>query len=91
MRLYKVINIDQVWDNICKHEGDTFSTVRNIPFGYVVYDDYILINNDKKRKISKSALNKALNINEPTPSKILKEGIWGPSYVYGIITDHRIL
>ena len=32
----------------------------------------------------------AITIDNPTPSKIKSENIWGPSYVYGIITDERI-
>lgn len=44
----------------------------------------------RKKSISKEALEKALSIENPTRSKIEEEGIWGPSYVYGIITDKRI-
>ena len=54
------------------------------------YDNYLLINDDKRRKITKDSLITALTITNPTPSKIQRENIWGPSYVYGIITDKRI-
>jgi len=72
-------------------EGETFFTIRKIPYKYVVHSDYILINGDAKRRITKSALEKALTIINPTPAKIEAENIWGPSYVYGIITDKRIV
>ena len=84
-------SIDKVWANICKHEGDMFYTVRNKEYTYVVRDNYILINNDSRRKITKINLAKALKIQDPTCSKIGNAGIWGPSYIYGIITDSRII
>ena len=84
-------SIDSVWANICKHEGAVFYTVRKIPYTYSVKEDYILINNDSRRRITKSAIEKALKLENPRPSKIQKENIWGPSYIYGIISDSRIL
>lgn len=83
-------NIDKIWANICKHEGDVFYTVRSREYTYVVKDSYILINNDSRRKITKTNFAKALEIQNPTCSKIGNAGIWGPSYIYGIITDGRI-
>ena len=90
MDLGKSNDIDRVWANICKHEGEVFYTVRNKAYTYVVKDNYILINNDLRRKITKTNFEKALEIQNPTCSKIRNAGIWGPSYVYGIITDSRI-
>ena len=90
MSLWKSNNIDKVWANICKHVGDVFHTVTNKGYTYVVKDNYILINNDSRRKITRTNLSKALEIQNPTCSKIGNSGIWGPSYVYGVITDDRI-
>ena len=36
MSLWKSNNIDKVWANICKHEGDVFHTVTNKGYTYVV-------------------------------------------------------
>jgi len=83
-------SIDKVWANICKHEGNVFHTVKSKEYTYVVKDNYILINNDSRRKITRTNLAKALKIQNPTCYKIGNAGIWGPSYVYGIITDSRI-
>ena len=91
MSVWKNNKIDKVWASICKHEGETFFTVRKIGYRYIVKDNYILINNDTRRKITKDAIERTLEIENPTPSKIKGEGIWGPSYVYGIITDIRII
>ena len=91
MSLWKSNNIDTVWANICECEGEIFlTTLRKKPYTYVVKDNYILVNNDIRRKITKAAIEKALTLINPTPSKIQKENIWGPSYVCGIITDSRI-
>ena len=90
MSFWKSNSIDKVWANIRKHEGEVFYTVRNIAYTYIVKDNYILINNDSRRKITKTNLAKALEIQNPTSSKIGNAGIWGPSYIYGIIIDSRI-
>ena len=84
----KIKNIEKVWGNICKHEGEAFYTITNIEYNYVVKDNYILINNDARRRISKSNLEKALEIENPTPSKI---NMRCQSYIYGIIIDSRII
>ena len=91
MSFLKVNQIDKVWANICKYEGAIFYTVTNKEYTYIVKDNYILINNDSRRRISKSNFAKALEIQNSTCSKISKAGIWGPSYIYGIITDSRII
>lgn len=85
------MNIETIWENIKSCEGQLFKTIRGVEYDYVVYSDYILINDDKKRRITKDTLKAAITIDNPTPSKIKNENIWGPSYVYGIITDERIL
>ena len=84
----KTKNIEKVWGNICKHEGEAFYTITNIEYNYVVKDNYILINNDPRRRISKSNLEKALKVENPTPSKI---NMRCQSYIYGIIIDSRIV
>lgn len=84
------MNIETIWNKIKLYEGETFRTVRGIEYTYVVNEDYILINDDKKRRITKDSIKIALTISNPSPAKIQREGLWGPSYVYGIITDNRI-
>ena len=90
MSFWKANNINKIWANICKCEGELFYTVRKKEYTYVVKDNYILVNNDSRRRITKESLTKALEIQNPTCSKIGKAGIWAPSYIYGIITDRRI-
>ncbi len=85
------MNFEIIWNNIKLCEGETFKTIRGKEYRYVIYSDFLLINDDKKRKIAKGSFEKAMLIENPSPSKIKNEGIWGPSYVYGIITDGRIV
>ena len=84
------MNFETIWNNIKSHQGETFRTVRGIEYTYVVVEDYILINDDKKRRITKHSIKTATTINNPSPSRLKQKGIWGPSYVYGIISDKRI-
>ena len=89
MNSWKSNDIDRVWVNIRKHEGEIFYTQkRKTPYTYVIKDEYIVINNNAKRgRITKEMLESALLIENPIPSKI---GGWAPSYICGIITDSRI-
>ena len=83
------MNIETIWNNIKRCEGEIFYTVeKRIAFSYVVNGNYIIINNDPRRKISKEYFEKALNITNPTPSRI---NLRGQSYICSIITDRRIL
>ena len=47
------MNIETIWNKIKLYEGETFRTVRGIEYTYEVNEDYILINDDKKRRITK--------------------------------------
>ena len=91
----KAINenrLEKLWKYICMYEGEKFLTpTQKIPYTYVVKNNYILINNDSRRRITKKHLEKALVIPNPSPSKLTQEKIWGPSYVCGILTDKRII
>ena len=83
-------NINIICANILRNENEIFRTVIGKSYTYIVKNDFILINNDRRRRITREEIARALFIENPSPSKIKSEGIWGPSYVYGIITDNRI-
>ena len=87
MSFWKSNDIDKVWANICKHEGDVFHTVRNIAYTYVVKDNYIILSIPSQTRIPKAYFEKALKMNVSQPSEI---NLRGQSYIYGIITDSRI-
>ena len=87
MSLWKSNNIDTVWANICKHEGDVFHTVRNQEYTYVVKDNYVIISIPSQTRITKNYFVKALEMNVSKPTEI---NLRGQSYIFGIITDSRI-
>ena len=88
MSSWKPNNIDTVWANICKHEGDEFFTVTNKEIKYVVKDNYIIVvSTPSHAKISKTNFKKALEMNASKPSEI---NLYGRAYIYGIINDSRI-
>ncbi len=87
MSLWKSNNIDKVWANICKHEGDVFHTVRHEEYTYVVKDNYVIISIPSQTRITKTYFEKALKMNVSKPTEI---NLRGQSYIYGIITDNRI-
>ncbi len=84
------MNIGTIWNSIKQHEGEAFCTITGIEYTYVVYKDYLLINDLKSRRLTKDMIEKAMAIDNPTPKKIELEGCRGPSYIWGIITDKRI-
>ena len=88
MSSWKLNNIDTVWANICKHEGDEFFTVTNKEIKYVVKDNYIIVvSTPSHTRISKTNFEKALEMNASKPSEI---NLYGRAYIYGIINDSRI-
>ena len=88
MSLWKSNNIDKVWTNICKHEGEVFYTVTNKEIKYVVKDNYIIVVSiPSHTRISKTNFEKALEMHVSKPSEI---NLRGRSYIYGIINDNRI-
>ena len=92
MSFCKAKNIDKVWSNICKYEGEIFLTpARKKEYTYIVKGDYIIVNDGKSKRIKKEGIEQALNIQNLTRVKIAEEGIWWSSYVNGILTDERIL
>ena len=91
MKLWETNKIERVWANLSKHEGETFFTVaKQLPYTYVIKDNYIVVIKEDIiiRRISKESLEKALSIENPNTRKI---GGWSSSYIYGIVTDSRIL
>lgn len=85
-------NINSIWENIIRHEGDVFYTVTGLEFTYEVIGNAIQIYRDEKhgqKTISKNNFEKALSYQQ-YDSKEFSNKIWGPSYVRGILEDYRI-
>lgn len=84
------MDINTVWNKIKEHEGEDFYRITGKPYKYIVYDDFFVVENIKGSRISKCYIEKAMKIDNPTPSKINSEVPRGGTYIYGIITDKRI-
>ena len=86
--------IEIIWKRLIKFEGEIFYTVRCYPFSYRIENNILIpIRNDKEinRKIPKSDIEKALSY-WPIPGPgVISSEIQGSSYVYGLLSDNRIL
>ena len=56
------MNIEKIWNNICRHEGEPFYTITNKEYDYVVKDDYILVKSDSRKKLQKLISKKLLRL-----------------------------
>lgn len=83
------MNFDQVWDNIVKHEGQTFFTITNLPFTYQI-DQNRLITNRTDYPLSKANFKKAFELLPVQRPGAFSRDIRGSSYVYAIFHDRRI-
>ena len=90
------MNLDTIWSNILKHEGEKFYTIRGIEFIYTSKNgDKIIpsnIDGSKLSPITKDTIGKV--IAEYMPLKNTAEigrVFRAPSYIYAILTDNRIV
>ena len=82
-------NINNVWKKINLHAGETFRTVKGIPYDFHVEGEYIRLHNTNW-SIPRIDVEKALLVKDPSVLKFQRLGFQGPSYLFGIITDARI-
>ncbi len=86
------MNIETVWNNIVKHEGEVFETVTGIKFTYVVLNDHVIqpyVGDETRWKLSKHVFEKALSF-PVFGGHPFNQTIIGASYVAGILNDIRI-
>jgi hypothetical protein len=79
---------------IKQHEGEVFFTKTRKNFTYVIIGNGVRpIRNDKEinRIISKNDFEKALEHSPLSGPSIFSDEVQGSSYVYGILTDKRIV
>lgn len=89
--------MDQLWQQIIKHAGETFHTRTGLPFTYRVIGATrgpIRVDRDGheiNRNISRASFEKAVpSIPCDGPSDIPDTGVVGRSYVWAILSDPRI-
>lgn len=81
---------ESVWKRIISNEGQIFITKGNIPFKYVVKGD-VIIPNRTNYQLSKNNFKNAYDLLPlDRPGKI-NNIVRGPSYVWAILNDKRII
>lgn len=83
------MTINEVWSNIVKNEGETFRQLKGKPFTYTVVANSINLSTTN-RNISKKTIEQAMEF-LPLDSTAPLQHLQGPSYLYGILTDKRII
>ena len=84
------MNIESVWSRIALHAGEFFYTKTGVPFTYHVTNRLVVLDNTK-RNIPIGNFETALAVAKPSVVAFQRLNLQGPSYIYGIITDSRIV
>ena len=84
-----VNGIDEVWQRILAHEGETFVTVTGIEFKYSVRGS-VLKTDRAHWNLSRSTFEKALGMLPVSGPGALNKVVQGPAYVFAVLTDDRI-
>lgn len=84
-----MVSIDDVWDRIEIHSGETFYQIRGGEFTYIVDGGHIYLSRTQQR-IPKSHFEKALAFVPLRNTGPLQEKFRGPSYIFAILMDDRI-
>jgi hypothetical protein len=87
------ITIDNLWVNLQAHEGGLFHTIKGLPFTYRMENGYLVPIRDGRAiySLSRQNFEKALGrLPFNSPGEI-SGTIRGPSYVYALLHDPRIM
>jgi len=83
-------NINSIWNKIIANQGETFYTKRKLQFTYAVEGKYLKTSRTDYN-LSINDFEKALTYYPYKSPGALKDLIQGPSYVWGILHDERII
>ena len=90
------MDIEVVWKNIVKNEGEKFYTKSGIEFVYTSLDATTImpknVKGSKLLPITKETIEKVIASYMPLkyPSQ-LQDAFYAPSYIYAILVDSRII
>ena len=84
------MNIEFIWKRIRMFEGETFYTKNGCPYSYHTTNRILVLENTN-RNIPIGDFEKALAVEKPSVVGFQRLNLQGPSYIYGIITDPRII
>lgn len=80
--------MNDIWEKIKQHQGETFYTVQGLEFSYRVEGEKV-IHTRSAKPLSRTDFEKAELLAPQKPSD-LHNAVRGPSYVYAIVTDPRL-
>ena len=84
------MNPELIWSRIKAYAGEVFYTKTGRPYTYHMNNQAVVLENTR-RNIPMNNFEKALAVANPSVSEFNKMNLQGPSYIYGIITDPRIM
>ena len=85
------LEISSIWQNILKFAGQDFVTKNGITFTYQFINDYTILTSNAPMPLSKQNFAKALNMMPVGGPAGFGQKIQGPSYVFALLTDPRIM
>lgn len=83
-------DIEQIWTNIIKNEGNEFKLIRGKRYTYTIKEN-TLIPSTTGFPLSKENFRKAIPFLPLENTKIIQNICYGPSYVFSILMDDRII
>lgn len=84
------MNVELIWSRIKANSGEVFYTKTGRPYTYHVNNQTVVLENTN-RNIPMSNFEKALAVANPSVVEFNRLNLQGSSYIYGIITDPRII
>lgn len=83
-----LFDIESVWTQICKYQGEIFRQIRGREFSYLV-KGAVVIPNTTNIQIPKKHFSEAIR-HLPLFNTVPVQHLRGPSYIYAILMDKRI-
>lgn len=84
-----VLSFDVIWENIENLAGEQFFTKTGLPFTYRIVEGCV-VPDRTNFPLEKSNFEKAASIEKLSGPGQINKLVWGPAYVFAILTDDRI-
>ena len=87
------ITIDDLWALLNEHQGETFYTIKKLPFTYVVKGGELFVDR-RSKSITKATFEQALNKLKENPQQITGPkslNVFGAPYVWAIFKAFNIV
>jgi len=82
-------SFEEVWPRILTHKGETFHTIRGLPFTYSIEED-VFCTNRTDYPLSKPNFEYAYSMVPIKGPGAINEIVRGPTYVWAVLHDERI-